>query len=140
MGVSGCAGMQPADEAPYFAKSWDGREQAVIELLYQESGTRVVLTAELPAGEHCTGTFRLLRETRPLHFLPPPARDYVGRFDAGLPEPCNAWLVDAKDAELRLHISYHSMVNRFRAGIARNDDSRRVAGDWLGSAARSASR
>jgi hypothetical protein len=75
-----------------------------------------------------------LRETQPLNFLPPPARDYVGRFDAGLPEPCNAWLGSAKDAELRLHISYHALVNRFRAGIERHDDSRRVAGDWLGSA------
>jgi hypothetical protein len=123
------------DGAPYLAKSWDGRERAVIELRYQDAGYWVLLTAELPGGEHFTGTFGLLRETRPLNFLPPPARDYVGRFDAGLPEPCGAWLGEAKDAELRLHISYHAMAHRFRAGIALNDKDERVAGDWLGSMA-----
>jgi hypothetical protein len=129
--LGGCGAMRVVDGAPYGAKSFDGRERAAIQIQFNDAGYWALVQATLPGGEQCSGTFALLGESRLWGFLPPPARDYVGHFDAGLPGPCSAWLGAAQGAELKLHLTYHAMVNRFRAGIERADTAERVAGDWL---------
>jgi hypothetical protein len=118
------------DNVSYFGRSNDSREKAVVQLVFQDDGNRVLLTAELPDGTHCTGRFILSRDYRALGFLPPPVHDYVGTLDLNQPEPCADWSRSGAQ-ELLLHVSYHPLVNRYRVGLSGNADGRRVAGDWL---------
>ena len=130
-GMAGCGAMNLVDGTPYLGRSYDGRESTAVLLLFTDGGAHAVFTAELPSGEQCTGTFRFVRESQPLNFLPPPTRTYIGLLDSGLSPPCAEWAADGKDVDLMLSLSYHPLIGRYRAGLARYKDERRVSGDWI---------